>query len=301
MRKIGVFLLLSIGYFLWGEAVSLKAYRLRLQNMEHLIFLEVPLKNFGTDELKSMYQEAKENYSKALAFYFEKRFLKAYRKFVEVHKQVEKILELLSLSYLERTQEMLQEVGNRLVDIVIEYDKNSGKVRRIRKNREAPKEKPLYDPKEVHLYYDRDHIARTVENGYAFLGEAHRVRQKAFIFEKFLEEHQKLNDRMREERIQAFKISIRLCREAKKNAIQAFQLLNKNDIYTVQIQYKDNPYMKEYKLDPVFDPRIPDKYKVDANDALNRIHEDEVRYKIRLEAYKEKKEEEKAPSPQRQD
>lgn len=55
------------------------------------------------------------------------------------------------------------------------------------------------------------------------------------------------------------------------------------DNYELQTKFKDNYFMKEKRLDPIFDFAIPEVYKKDANDSRNSIHDREERIKIKGE------------------
>lgn len=46
--------------------------------------------------------------------------------------------------------------------------------------------------------------------------------------------------------------------------------------------YKNNPYVNYKNLNPVFDQRIPEKYKRDAIDILKKVYEEEIDHNIRL-------------------
>ena len=69
------------------------------------------------NEEKKTYIEIKQQYTKALTFYFEDDFLNAYRNFLEIQVSLEKLFEGLSLNYINRTAQLLQDAAQVVVDI----------------------------------------------------------------------------------------------------------------------------------------------------------------------------------------
>jgi hypothetical protein len=245
-----------------------------------MVFLEVPLKNFQTPELEKEYDEIKAKFRASLTYYYEVNYLESYRGFLETLVMLEKIYEKLSLQYVDRTNQMLQNAAQTIVNVEIEYHKRAIKNTLFDRDRLAPKEKQMYDPEDFHFTYTKRDISSNLEMGYNILTEAKEIRQRAMDVDKFLEEDKEMDPNTRLRRVEMYRAVITRCRQSKQNAIQAFRLIKKHDIYKVQEQFKNNYYAKEYNLDPVFDPRIPDQYKVDASDSLNRLHAEEIRIKL---------------------
>lgn len=291
MKKIAkqsIFFLIAVSFVTSGslnaEPASLKAKAKRAENLQYLMELSVPVANFGTEEQKKELESIKKNYSSALAFFLEENYVESYRGFLETQKAVEKLSEQMSAAYLQRTQEMLGALIQNMLDMDVRYDRNSQFMKMVMKDIDPEVEKRGYDPKEVHYARDKYHIANALKMGYRKLGKAKRVRQAALDLEKWLESGKEMPPRLRKKRIESYLAVIRVCREAKLDAVYAFQLYNMHiegkSLYEVQKRYAKNPFLLEKRLDPVFDPRIPEEYVLDANDALNRLHKDEVRVKL---------------------
>jgi len=277
-----------------SEAISVKAKIKRAEILKYLTFLKNAVLNFGQPSQIEKFEKIKEEYSNALSFYYEatvpipknftNNYLVAYRSFLEIQEKIEKLSEILSQSYINRTQELLQRASKDLVDISIRYHRDSPLVKRFLKNSNPENEVKSYNPKDFHKLYDKRPIIVNIKKGYSTLGLARIVRQKALDLENYLEAEQLkkgIPATMRKARIESYLKVIELARQAKINAIMTFQLLNRNKEYCVQVSYGKNRYMHEGKLDPVFDPRIPQDYVKDANDSLNRNHEDEMNIKIK--------------------
>lgn len=278
-----ILLLLFVAQPASSLTVSEKAKIKRGQTLDLMVFLEVPLKNFQTPELEKEYAEIKAKFRASLTYYYEVNYLESYRGFLETLVMLEKLYEKLSLQYVDRTNQMLQKAAQTIVQVEIEFHKKAIKNTLFDRDRLAPKEKQMYDPTEFHFTYTKRDIASNLEMGYNILTEAKEIRQMAMDVDKFLEEDKEMDPNTRLRRVEMYRAVINRCRQSKQNAVQAFRLINKHEVYKVQDQFKNNYYAKEYNLDPVFDPRIPDQYKVDASDSLNRLHSEEIRIKLNNE------------------
>jgi len=265
----------------YAVSAAEKAKEKVIENRQYIYALEIPIKNFGTPEQKNDFNAMKDQYMVGLGYFFEGNYVNSYKELLETQKKLDKLYEKVSMDYLERTTKILQEMVKSIVEIDIEYNKESDLVRQYTTDRQAPKEKVSYDPKNFHLTYDKKVISRNMAMGFSRLGEAKKIRQEAVtIEEKKYEEGQVVDPAIYNYRLASYLSVIELCRDAKKNAFLAYQLINRNDIYTIQTEFRGNRFAKESNLLPVFDPRIPETYKVDASDALNLVHEDELKIKL---------------------
>lgn len=293
-RIVATAFLLAFTMQLSALPPSQKAREKLDQNQKYIVAIAVTMENFGTADQKKAYDDLKNDYMASLAYYFEGRFFESYNTGVKAQEKIEKLYEQVSLDYINRTNEMLQGTIKHFVELRVKYDKEGELARRYLKKRRAPKEKLPYDPKEYHLLYDQYTIYGNVEMGFHRLGDARRIRQDALDLEMYFEasgeegdngSKDKIDNRVHAMRIHAYLGVIELCRDAKMNVVRIYQLVNRNDIYSVQTKHRENPFAVEKKLAPVFDPRIPDEYKKDANDALKLIHEDEIRVKVEQKGY----------------
>ncbi len=286
--KNKIFLLITIffiaGNSLYSESVIDKAKKQRVKNLYYLIFLNTPVANFGNADQKKEYEELKFQYGRALSLYFENNFLGAYRGFANILETIEEIYERTSLDYIDRTNEMLQEAISSLVEIDVKYHRSSTIIDRMLTNIEPPHEKAFYDPKEFHFTYDKRAMIGNMDNAYQLIQYAKQLRKKAIDLDKYLEEGKQISSSSRLRKVDNYQRAIELCRQAKRNALAVYQLINRHKIVESS-RHEGNPYLRERKLDPVFDTRIPEKYIVDANDALNRVHSDEISLKIDLKYY----------------
>jgi hypothetical protein len=297
MRKITTFVFLLALGAAQAENVAEKAKYKRAEALEQIVYLDVPLRNFGSEkpELVKEYDAVKQKYAVALSFFFEDNFVESYKLFLDVQNSLEKLYEQMSLFYIDRTNTVLQQAVKEATEIEIRYnkrapfatqtigDKREAGVRIGADKKPVALEKRLYDPQEIHYLYDKKAMIDNIDYGYMQLGQAKVARQKAMDLEKWLEKGKPMPATMKKSRIDSYKAAMNMCRQAKINGIMVMQLNRIYDNYELQTKFKDNYFMKEKRLDPVFDFAIPEVYKKDANDSRNSIHDREERIKIKGE------------------
>jgi hypothetical protein len=205
--------------------------------------------------------------------------------------------------------DVMKETDQELVDISVEFGAKSRNLRDMTQDREAPYLSRQYNPKETHFLYDKYAIEQNIETGYRALGEAKQARIDALKIERNFEKHQKLQPVHRKYRIEKYIAVIERCRLAKTAAVSVFQLkypydnyyLQKNDKTTLgkiiqdngkgedvsltngkSMNYSINPYVNPKHINPVFDRRIPEKYRRDAADVIGLVYDEELEKNINL-------------------
>ncbi|MBE7440131.1 MAG: hypothetical protein HS115_16895 [Spirochaetales bacterium] len=267
-----------------------------------------PAKMKDLERIK-LYDEIKRIYQEGLVFFFEKNYVNAYSRFLDSQKRMEGLLEGISQSYLDRTSAMVRDAIERkdenapddlaLVDISIEYGPNSRKRRDFQEDRAAPNEARRYDPRTFRYAKNKYHIEKNMEKGYEHLGLAREARTRALTVDSNLTREQKLLPVHRKNRIEMYMASVHFSRLAKQNAEFLYQLKYPFDNYALhnptaksenrpekpgevasiagqKMVWTDNTYMLPKNLNPVFDLRVPERYRKDAADARNMIYSDEV-------------------------
>ncbi len=265
------------------------------KDYEYIVTMNVPVQNFGTDKQKNSYKIIKQDYQRALTFYFEEDYLKSYKMFVKVRTGLETLYSQMSIVYINRTREILDDISNKWFDIHIEYGRDTQMVGYMLKDITPSSEAVFYDPKMFHFVYDKYIMERNVKQASQLLGKAKKLRKMAISIAKYFKPADPLTpetpriDMLRLEMLRKYQGVISLCRYSKQNALSAYKAFNRNLIYDTK-KFKDNPYFlpKNIDSDPIFDTRIPGVYLVDANDILNRIHEIELKLKLLLESRKKK-------------
>lgn len=209
----------------------------------------------------------------------------------------------------KKVGDSLKDVDRELVDISVEYGRGSKNVNEFRENREAPYVSRQYDSKEYHFATNKYAIEQNTEAGYKALGQAKKARIEALKIERNLERHQKLQPVHRKYRIEKYMDVIARCRDAREAAINLFRLKYPYDNYYLQkddkttlgkivltdakgeetvadkgksMNYRLNPHVWPKNINPVYDRRIPERYRRDASDLLGKVYEEEVEENVQL-------------------
>lgn len=201
-------------------------------------------------------------------------------------------------------------------DISIDYGPNSDKRRDFKRNREIPRDLRAYDPREAHYAYNKYEIERNVAMGYKHLGLAREARRRALTVDSNLAPQQRIEPHHRKLRIEFYLDCIRMARLAKLNGEKIYQLKYPYDNYALISPFgksekiegdnprqpsfpviagqerdwstdenttdankkadKSNPYIFPANMNPVFDLRVPEKYRRDASDARDQIYDDQI-------------------------
>jgi len=305
----------------YSESISVQAYELRLETIGAIRMLEPAIRNFGvppkdtkatTDKywstLESQYNIAQQAYTLGLSYYYEKNFLSAMTEFKRCQVELEKILERLSQSYIDRAREILVEAtgamhpnmdkkGVSVMEISVKLGPDSQRRKYFRVNRRAPVESRFYDPKDVHLARTMQAIELNLNNGYSSIADASEARNRAITIEHSLEPHQPLRVLHRSKRIYWYTAAIEHARQAKRNGLNIFILKYPYENIPHQqnlkadgktaFNYDENAAYLPKKIHPVFDERVPEKYRRDSSDALGYIFEDEVAHKLENAQWKD--------------
>ena len=270
-----------------------------------------------------MYLDLKKIYQEGMVYYYEGQYLKAYNRFLDSQTRTENILEQLSLFYITRTQIMMRDSLEKknpedpsdmtVVDVSIEYGPNSRKRRDFADDREAPHSIRRYNAKEVHWAQNKWQIEQNVKKGYEYLGLARQARNDALLVDVHLAKDKGPTTYIKQKRIENYLIAIKHARQAKMNAAYIYQLkypydnyvlFNKNgltenkgtaqpgekqSIENVSMNWTFNPYVYPEKLHPVFDLRVPARYRRDTTDSRNMIYEEEVDINIEMKYFNEER------------
>lgn len=310
-----------------GESVANKAAAKRVELTHYLRSMRPIVFNFPCDPLPQcrdqytpaeqakypwertkLYSEAKTIFQEGLIFHYEGQYINAYNRFLDAQVRIDKLLEDLSQSYIDRTEIMLRdaieqktpddELDKTVVDITMELGPNSKLRRDFKKLREAGMEDRRYEPKLHHYAMKKYDIETNMSKGYDFLGEARDARVQALKVGAGDPPHLSFKVEQRKRRIELYLDSIQLARKAKFNAERIFQLKYPYDNYALfapdskteptgvkegevpvidgrQMEWTKNPYLLPKKLHPILDLRVPEKFRVDIVDIRNMRYDDE--------------------------
>jgi hypothetical protein len=241
--------------------------------------LNVIVENFGTDEEKQEYEKIRENFQTAAERHYARDFItvssfeadteSANTSTTSVDLFYELKLELLEMYnkmaqlYISRTKEILDDTAKEATDIIIEYGSGSALSKYFFGRPFNPlKDNKPYDTDKYHYFRARSSIEEYLDNGYRSLQEARLVYNDVdyqYIMTKEIKTSRELTYILEKHRA-----AIIICRKAKESGLEIYKILNLHDTDGIIRKYDvSNIALQRY---PIYDDRLPEKYKVDATD-----------------------------------
>jgi hypothetical protein len=233
--------------------------------------MRIMVENFGDEQLKKRYTDIKALFQDAGENYYGQDFTASTTKFKKVKMEIISILETIDDLYLKRTKEILDSTSKESFDTLIEYSKQSGLGQYFARPFDPMRDVKPYDPDKYHLFHDRQKIENYLREGYKKYQQAKRIFEDPDI--AMLRKRDNLTVKNINHIIKSFSNVIILCREAKQNGIEIHKVKNINELGKSLIKYD----VTHGTVIPIYDDRIPEKYKIDANDNMRLIHAVEVR------------------------
>ena len=260
-------------YPISSSVKSLNDYNICL---DHIRSIRIMILNFADDTLKGKYNKTKELFKKSAEGHYSQEYTyydknkKKYRtRFHEVKTDLSILFEDLANIYLKRTKEILNSTTKDTFDILISYGKKSGLASYFTRPYDPLRDIKPYKEKEYHFFHDKETIERYLKEGYRKLKDARRIYNHYDL--KYIKDKKEKTQKDIDYIIERYLKVISNCRQAKQYGIEIHRILKKNELMAIVKRYRQ----KTTSLDPIFDDRIPEKFKVDANDNLKLIHSHE--------------------------
>jgi hypothetical protein len=249
-------------------AKSSQDYGLTLSTLRKV---NIMVENFGDEQMKKKYIEVKELFKEAGENYYGQDFTASALKFKKVKMELIALLQTIDDLYLKRTKEILDSTSKESFDSLIEYSKESGLGRYFIKPYDPLRDIKPYEPDKYHLFHDREKIEAYLREGYKRYYRAKKIFEDPEI--ALLRQKTSLTDKNILFIISSYVDVISICREAKEEGIEIHRVSKINDLGKSMLKYN----ISHGSITPIFDDRIPEKYKVDANDNINLIHSIEMK------------------------
>ncbi len=262
--------------------------------LTHLRNMRIVIENFGTDELKTHFDKvsqlfqrnAKEFYAQEFSFFDEES--KKYRtRFFYVKKEMSTLFDKMANIYLERGKEILDSTTKQSFDILISYGRQSNLVKFFNKEFDPLNDIKPYKEKEYHFFHDKEIIERYLRHGYKTLNNAKRIYTDPDLL--LIKNKEKKTSKDYSYLINRYWRVISDCRQAKQYGIEIHKILKVNEVTTILKRYQKN--LVSLDPNPIFDDRIPQEFKVDANDNLKLIHSHELQRISKVKGPSEKPQE----------
>ena len=257
-------LMYSTGVFAVSAAV--KSQEDYIFTLDTLREMRVIIENFGTPELKTQHEEIRAQFIRASEEFYAQNYASSHQKFYNVKERLVTLLEAVSGMYIERTKNILDSTQKASFDIIIKYTKKGGILHYFKKPFNPVEDIKPYKEEEYHFFYDRETIERYIHRGYKKLEEAKNTLKEEDL--KIIKNKKNKTSPNLDYMIERHQKAISDCRLAKQYGIEIHKLVKSNQVGDILRKYN----LSGAALDPIFDDRIPEEYKVDANDNLKLIH-----------------------------
>jgi hypothetical protein len=266
--SIFVILVSTAAYSFSAAVKSSKDYGFTLNALRRI---KIMVDNFGDEQMKKNYSDSEALFLDAAEDYYSQKFFGSASKFDKLKRDLISMLVAMGDLYLKRTKEILDSIAKQSIQIIIEYSKDSGLALYLRQPFDPLRDIKLIDPDKYHLFFDRDKIAGNMQEGYKRYEKAKSIFNDPEIV--LLKQKEKLPMDSINMIITSYIAVVNLCRDAKGNGIEIYKILNTNELGKSMVKY----HIIHSNIKPVFDDRIPEKYKIDADDNLRLIHTVELK------------------------
>lgn len=251
------------GYSLSNAAKSQNDYVFTLNVLRNV---KIMVDNFPSDAVNTKYKELQTMFQSAAEDHYGDNFDSSYSKFTKLKIELYKFLESIGQSYLNRTKEILDSTSKTSLEILLKYSKQGGNLAYFKKPYDPLLGVKTYEPREYHLYHDKETIERYLNNGFKKYNEAKNIYEDPEL--KILKNRKRIQSEHYNVIIEKHMNVIMLCRLSKQYGIEIHKIININDLDKIQKKYN----ISAAGLVPIFDDRIPESYKVDANDNVKLTH-----------------------------
>ncbi len=251
--------------------------------MRHLRDVQVVIENFASEQQRKKYEDITGEYRNAsVDFYahdfvfFDKNTKKYRMKFYQVKLKLSELLDDMAKTYIERTSEILRATSKDSFSILIKFTKGGYAkyfTRPVDPISKVQGDK-IYKTEEYHLYQDKSTIEEYLRKGYKALSDAKIIYNHPDM--ETIKAKAEKNHYDVKYMVDGFLDIINLCRQSKQYGIEIYKIIRKNNIYAMQRKY-ENYNIPITNPDPVFDVRIPENYKRDANDNIRLVHSHELK------------------------
>lgn len=258
-----ILILYSDTYAISASVKSSKDYYYTTKILREIKYM---ITNFKTDENQKSMDSLMKNFEEATLEHYGTNYDSSATKYYNLKLEMIKVLEGLCTLYLDRTKEILAAAAldNNTIEIFITYDKNSGYASYFNKPFDPLKDIKPYDEKftakDYHFFFDSQKVESYLKNGHFNYTEAKRFYNDPEI--AFIKSRKKIKTDQLNYIIDRYINTIQFCRMAKRSALEIYKV--KNEFTTGSIQDKYN--LRKDQITPIFDDRIPEKFKVDAAD-----------------------------------
>lgn len=250
----------------YSISASVKSQYDYIYTLDHLRNIRIMIENFANEEQKKKYEEIKSLFQSASEEYYAQNFTSSHQKFFKVKDELIRLVEDLANYYVKRTKDILDSTSKSSFDIIIKYGRSGGLTTYFRKPYNPVEDIKAYKEGEFHFFFDKEVIERYLQHGYRRLQDAKNKMADSDL--EIVKNKKNKTSKNLDFIINKYVNAISDCRVAKQYGIEIHKILKSNLIGDILLKHN----LSNMALDPIFDDRIPEDYKVDANDNISLIH-----------------------------
>ena len=234
--------------------------------------LKPMMTNFSSDENKQEMENLMKSFEEAVLDHYGMNYDSSAVKFYNLKLQLIKTMEKMGKFYIQRTNDLLTATSkeNKTVQIFITYDKNSGYAAYYKKPFDPLRDVKPYDEnfsiQDFHLFADAQRVGNCLRNTHYYFTEAKRFFDDPEI--AFIKSRKRIKSDQLTYILEQYLNVIQNCRTAKQCGLEIYKI--KNEFRTGEIQ--DKYQLRKDQITPIFDDRIPEKFKVDAIDNIGMLY-----------------------------
>ncbi len=239
--------------------------------LDKLRAMHVMIENFGDEDLRNKYSYIKSLFQESGENLYGQNYSYSYEKFRKLKSELIIMLEKMAQNYLDRTKLILDSTAKNSFDILIEYSRKGGLAAYFTRPFDPMRDVKPYNEKDYHLFYNREFIENYMKEGYKKYHRAKNIFNDPEI--EVTMKRRNLPSESLNYIIDRYCTVVSICRESKQYGVEIYKILNESKLGDSIVKYN----IKADRIDPIFDARIPDEYKVDANDNIKLIHSVELK------------------------
>jgi hypothetical protein len=277
MKRTGFIPLFTIAVILTYSSVfpisvsvrSSKDYSLTTKIIREL---KPMMTNFKTDENKKNMDLLLKNFEEAALDYYGNNYDSSAIKFFNLKLELIKTLQNMSKFYIDRTDELLKATAadNKTIEAFITYSKHSGYASYYNRPFDPLTDVKPYDEnftiQDFHLFTDAQKVDNYLRNAHFYFSEAKRFYNDPEIV--FIKSRKRIKSDQLSYILERYIYVIQNCRIAKQCGLEIYKI--KNEFRTGAMQ--DKYQLRKSMITPIFDDRIPEKFKVDAVDNIKLLY-----------------------------
>ncbi len=240
--------------------------------------------NFKTDSIQKTFDDLMKKFEEATLEYYGSRYDSSSIKYYNLKLELIKALEILCDIYQKRTDEILKATAadNSAVEVFITYDKHSGYATYFNRPFDPTKDVMPYDDKftakDYHFFWDSEKVESYLRDAHFNYNEAIRIINDPEIV--FFKSRKKMTHEQINYIVDKYVASLQFFRTSKKQALEIYKLKNEFNTGSIQDKYG----LRKDQITPIFDDRIPDKFKVDAVDNSKLLYPIELERRKKADA-----------------